>query len=228
MVSDDDRGAVSDRSVFEADSREGKPYEVFPRIVSLTYLLPQLTALLSVTGKQRYYSLLTTLTGNMEFHFTLGFSAYMLLGYYLDQKEFDRHRLKQIYLIGLLGLILSIVGNSLLDLAIKQRAGKFYHYFTINIFCVSAVVFLFFKYKVAARLQNPKLLRLICALSKYSFGAYLVHAMVLEHLKKWFGLQTLAFQPLAACLGLLVLVAVISFAISAVLNAIPKLSRYIV
>ena len=65
-------------------------------------------------------------------------------------------------------------------------------------------------------------------LSKYCFGAYLVHALVLERLNDQMGLNSLSFHPVFSIICITVIVFTISFAISAVLNCIPVIKKYMV
>lgn len=87
--------------------------------------------------------------------------------------------------------------------------------------CEAAAVFVFFR----ERLNFP--VRFMRALSQYSFGAYLAHPAVIEFLAE-LGLDSLTFSPAASIPVIAVIVFVISFGISAVLNHIPVLKKYIV
>lgn len=56
----------------------------------------------------------------------------------------------------------------------------------------------------------------------------MVHALIIEALNEKFGLNTLTFQPLIAALLILAITFIGSFIISAILNRIPILKKYIV
>ena len=62
----------------------------------------------------------------------------------------------------------------------------------------------------------------------FVFGMYLVHALIIEALNEKFGLNTLTFQPLIAALLILAITFIGSLIISAILNRIPILKKYIV
>ena len=68
---------------------------------------------------------------------------------------------------------------------------------------------------------------IIFLLSKYSFGAYLIHPFVISVLK-YLGLNTLTFNSLLAVPIIGVIVFCGSFLISGILNHIPILNKYIV
>ena len=86
-------------------------------------------------------------------------------------------------------------------------------------------VFTFFKYK---DYNNKRVNDFVKVLSKYSFGAYLVHALIIEQLDVRFGLNTLSFNPILAELTIGIIVFLVSFVISGILNKIPVLNKYIV
>ncbi|MBQ3764228.1 MAG: hypothetical protein II869_04565, partial [Synergistaceae bacterium] len=69
--------------------------------------------------------------------------------------------------------------------------------------------------------------KIVRVLSQYSFGAYLVHDAVISLIDK-LGLNTLTFNPIFSIPVISVMVFVISFVISAVLNHVPVLKKYIV
>ncbi len=85
----------------------------------------------------------------------------------------------------------------------------------------AVMVFVFFRAKFS------RYSRIIRALSQYSFGAYLVHDAVIMLVGK-LGLNPLTFSPAVSIPVISVIVFVISFAVSAVLNHIPVLKKYIV
>ena len=154
----------------------------------------------------------------------LGFSSYYILGYYLDKKELSRRLKSFIYILGIIGFIYSFFyflkkhdysgkGNYLL---IGEK------YFRVNFFFESVAVFVFFKY------CNLKQNRFITALSKYSFGAYLVHFLVLRILSIHFGLNVSFCNPVFSYVIVGALATVLSFSISAFLHQIPIVKKYIV
>ena len=86
-------------------------------------------------------------------------------------------------------------------------------------------MFTFFKYR---KYKCEKLNSIIEKMSKYSFGAYLVHVLIMEQLDKRLGLNTLSLNPILAILMISVIVFIISFIISALLNKIPIIKKYVV
>ncbi len=76
--------------------------------------------------------------------------------------------------------------------------------------------------------DNNRLNAVFAKLSKYSFGAYLFHLFVINWLELRFGLNTLSFNPVLSVTLITLIVFIISFAVSAVLNKIPFVKKYIV
>ena len=104
-------------------------------------------------------------------------------------------------------------------------AGLYFSYFSLNILLESAAIFTLFKH---AGFNNGRLNGFVQKLAKYTFGAYLAHALILEQLDLKFGLDSLSFNPIASvfCIGVVTLV--ISYVISAILNHVPYVNRYMV
>lgn len=65
-------------------------------------------------------------------------------------------------------------------------------------------------------------------LSKYSFGAYLVHLLIVYKLDSHFKIDTLTFNPIISVIAIAGLVFIIAFTISFVLNQIPIVKKYVV
>lgn len=86
-------------------------------------------------------------------------------------------------------------------------------------------MFTLFKYK---EYKKDVLYSIIQKLAKYSFGAYLVHVLIIKQLNLIFGLNTLSFNPALSVVVIGIIVFVISFLISAILNNLFLLKNYIV
>ena len=155
----------------------------------------------------------------------VGYSGYFVLGYYLSSIEIDRKNRKLIYLLGVIGFVGTVGLTSLLSIIKKEPLLTMQEYFSSTVLMESVAVFVFFKY------SNPKLseksVRILSGLSKYSFGVYLVHPMILETFSR-LGLDVQTFSPILSIPVILIAGAVVSFVISALLNRIPVLKKYIV
>ena len=160
--------------------------------------------------------------GQMRMYMVLGYGGYFLLGYWLSRIELSRRQRITIYLLGILGALTTILLDLSVALRTQQPCDNYYGQFTLGALLESLAIFTFFRY---AGLRPNALVR---RLSKYTFGAYLVHLMVVEHTKLLFGLDTLSFWPPLAVPAVSALSLLLSWAVSAALHRIPFVKKYFV
>lgn len=153
---------------------------------------------------------------------------YFVLGSYLASKEIPKKNRVMLYIAGVIGYIGTVLLtrrqsllNAFLDLTFLRNG-------SVNVFLMSAAVFVFGKYGMSRRNPGEGLRRAVVYVSQCCFGMYLVHALIIEALNEKFGLNTLTFQPLIAALLILAITFIGSLIISAILNRIPILKKYIV
>ncbi|MBR4287644.1 MAG: acyltransferase family protein [Clostridia bacterium] len=167
---------------------------------------------------------INTVFKNFNVNMILGFVSYFILGFYLNKTEISKKHRTIIYILGVIGLILTIW----LNLLASENAGKslevFYSATSINVLLMSMAIFVWFKYNVKG---NDKFNKVIIKLSKYSFGAFLVHIFILQVLHA-FGIQTTSFHPVLSVPAITIFTAIASYLISFVLNKIPVIKKYIV
>lgn len=161
----------------------------------------------------------------MYMNIVLGYVSYFILGYCLDKAVFSKQQRTVIYLIGIIGFVLTIGLNLIASLKAQKPWGNYYGYFNVNVLFECIAVFVWFKYRKYSRIKWNSFVQ---KLSKYSFGAYLVHLLIIEQFNIRFGLNTLSFHSVLAMICLGSLVFIISFFISAILNQIPIVKKYMV
>ena len=164
----------------------------------------------------------------VDMHFVVGFSFYFILGYFLHKTIIDSKKSILIYFLGILGLISTIIFSVLLSRYIGEQNQLFYNRFTPNMFFYILFIFVFFKNIFKDFKFTDKQKEIIVKMSQYSFGAYLVHVLILKWLKQFFALNTLSFNPIFSVPVIAIIVFGVSFLISALLNKIPLLNKYIV
>lgn len=173
---------------------------------------------------QRIQSFNNHIINKMNLHMVMGYVFYFVLGYYLNRVDLNKKKRCCVYLLGIIGFTLTIFLNLFVALTTQTHCGTYYGNFTINVMFESVAVFIFFK---NIQFKNDRIYSFIVMLSNYSFGAYLVHALVLDILKQR-GLNTLSFHPVISVPTIGIIVFIASFAVSAIFHKIPKLKKYIV
>jgi len=161
----------------------------------------------------------------MSMSLVLGYSSYFVLGYCLNQREFHKKERYFVYFLGLVGFMITIAVDAIVAIKTQNACDRYYGDFTVNVLFESIAVFVAFK---CSLFTNKRLNNIAQTLAKYSFGAYLAHPAVIEVLNKRLGLHTLSFNPILSVLVISVVVFIISFIISAVMNHFPIVQKYFV
>ncbi len=189
-----------------------------------TYLLPQLIMIASHFFSEPASDMISSVLDKFDFYIISGYSSYFIAGYVLNKVELSKLKRRIIYILGVFGFISTIVCTVFISLILNTQIDYFYGYLTVNILFCSLAVFVWFKYNVHS---IPKLDKIISKMSQYSFGTYLVHVFVMETLQH-FGFGIKLFNPIFSVPIVSLLIFIVSFAISAILNQIPILKKYIV
>lgn len=188
-----------------------------------TFIIPQFIDYLSFFSEVMSDSA-SRLLAKMNFHFTLGYVGYFVLGFYLNKIVVKKSIKKWIYIAAIFEFLLSIT----LSAFISAKLGHPYvvqSVFHINVLLESIAIFVWFKDHPVP--DNTFLKKWIKKISKYSFGIYLAHPMVISFLD-WIGLNTLSFNAALSVPVICIVVFIVSFILSAVLNRIPFVKEYIV
>lgn len=165
-----------------------------------------------------------TLFKNFHMDFVFGFTSYFILGFYLNKTEINKKKRLLIYIFGIIGLVLTVTLNLLASKTAGKSTVPFYSTYSLNAFMMSIAMFVWFKYNVKG---NDKFNKIIIKLSKYSFGAFLVHIFVIKVLHA-FGIQTTSFHPVLSVPAITIATTIASYLISLILNKIPVIKKYIV
>ncbi len=165
------------------------------------------------------------LNNKMHINFIMGYSGYFILGYYLNKRRTKDKIVPYISLI-IVGGIITFIGTKIVSNVTNVHSETFYNNFFPNIFMMSIGIFMLVK-EVANRIKiSDKQALNIAKLSKYSFGIYLVHPIVITFLNL-IGMSTLKFNPILMMIIIVVLVYFISLFISIIINKIPKLNKVV-
>jgi len=183
--------------------------------------LPQCFAILTCINP--LFAKLNSLLERLYMHYPVGFSAYFVLGWYLNNKEFSIKASS--YRIALaLASAVTILGTYLLFRYTHTEQYVFYDNFSLNILVAAVAVFMLCKMRFsdAERISRPAR-ALISVISKYSLGIYAVHAAVIAVVMRLFaGMHVLIMLPCAFIIS-----AALSLAASFAISKIPFFKRFI-
>lgn len=114
-----------------------------------------------------------------NFHFALGFSGYYVLGYYLRRYPLSGKKELGLYILGIVMLLFT--GLATVWKANQGAEGEewFSKYLMPNVVIEAAALYTFFVNRVSRIRFSEKVSAVVSKLAEYSFGAYLVHALVL-------------------------------------------------
>ena len=191
-----------------------------------TFLLPQL-ALFCTFVSPRISTLISTVIMFTYCYFPLGFTVYFVGGYYLSRRDFSRKEEIVLYCIGIAGLLFSIFAPVVHAKAQGAPSDIFYNYNSLNVLLTSVPIFVFAKQHLNFPRMGERAYAILRKLSKYSFGVYLVHPMVIELLQH-FGIDTFSCNAFFSVPLLAVFVFAVSTAISALLSRVPIVNKYFV
>jgi len=164
---------------------------------------------------------------NFHMYLPLGYAGYFVLGYALNKYKISRKLEYIIYILGVAGIVFTIIATEQRAVLTNTAYIGFYSYTKLNVAAPAAAVFVFFKQHVHLS-DNSKLIKPIRALSKYSLGVYIVHLAILEFMNMSMHITPASFNPALSTLVICLSVTVISYIISAIINHIPFLNKYIV
>lgn len=153
------------------------------------------------------------------------YAVYFMLGYFFSTKEISKCHRCFIYLLGILGFILTVLLNTSVSMRMGYPVNNYQDSFAINVLFTSIAVFVWIKYHC---LHANRIRMVLRSVSQYSFGAYLLHVAIMGSMESRFGITSLAFPQIIAIPLMGVIVFLISMTMSAILNHIPIIKEYIV
>lgn len=210
------------------DKRVGRYFLILSFIFG--FLIPQVVNLTNDFAADNIKAVVNAINskiGMMDMRMVLGYAFYFILGYYLSVTDFNKKTRAIIYALGLFGFAFTIIVESAVSIKAQTPISTYYDNFCVNILFEAVAVFTLYK---NLSFKNERFNRLIRMMSKWSFGAYLVHVLFIEKLDNVFAINTLTL-PVPSYIAVIIIsltVFVLSFFVSAVLNRIPVIREYIV
>ncbi len=166
--------------------------------IVLTFTVPTVMDLLQqskVGGVLRntvvgaFYRALTNVHDDLNFHLTMGFAAYFVIGY--EMVHFINISAHKCWILGCLCFFIGIV-ITFFEIMIsnsKEAAGFFMQHYQVAILLQSAGILLIMK-----SLQGRKIVLWLGKISPLTLGIYIIHPMIIETLQR-FGITSLSFNP---------------------------------
>lgn len=194
----------------------------------VSFLIPHMVLLVKDFGPvimNAFVDLMEPHWDNVKLSMVLGYSAYYILGYYLDKIELSRRKRFVIYILGVASYFATVFTTHIASQAASSPNGHYYTEFTLNTLAQSIAIFVFFKYHGHFRPLPQK----VCAvISRASFGIYWVHVLAINLIDKKMMLNTLSFFPAISVPAISIVVFVLSFVLSWTIGKIPLIRRYVV
>lgn len=164
---------------------------------------------------------------NFKMSVALEYSGYYCLGYYLHNYDLKKKITGIIYSLGILSVLITAFLTVFMSLKADRTFSNFLDYLMPNTMFSSVALFLFVKNIYQNKTFSTRKQSIITNLSKYSFGIYLCHELILQ-IASFFILKDFISHIFSKYILLLLITTILSFAVSAIINKIPFLNKYIV
>lgn len=155
-----------------------------------------------------------------------GYTFYFVAGYYLFTHDLPKKVRIALYICAVICVIPIFLLTHYHSVMADKVSDIFYDNRSVAVAVQTVAVFVFVK-NIKFNLKE-KSTKILLKLSKYSFGVYLVHMFILDVLKLAFNFTPASLNPFLSVPLFIVIVFIISTIISACLNKIPILNKYVV
>ena len=155
------------------------------------------------------------------------YSGFYILGYYLNKYPLSKKFRISVYILGFLSIAFSALATVYSSFSSMSAQIKFLDYLLPTTLFSSCLVFIFVQNACEKRSFSEKKKQVIAALSKNSFGVYLCHIFVINTFNR-LDIIKLELPYIVIFSIALISTVIISTVVSAILNHIPVLKKYIV
>ncbi|MDD6603645.1 MAG: acyltransferase family protein [Eubacteriales bacterium] len=155
----------------------------------------------------------------------LSFTFYFIIGYIISKTEFTKPVRIVIYTFGIAGALFTVLGTYYLSLDAGHTVTTFFNFNRVSVMTSAVAVFELFK---NIGFKQNFLSRFVSKLADYSFGVYLVHILIYEQYVMRFDIPNGNGQSLFLTPIISISLLFYSFVVSALLNRIPVIKKYIV
>lgn len=157
----------------------------------------------------------------LQVHLVLGYAGYYVAGWYLRHYTIGRVPEFLLYLLGILGLVLTLGGDALLG------GGRelWYSDTAPGVALTAAALCALFRYVLGISEERSRR-RAVHALGSYVFGAYLIHQLWML-LFRWLGLTVTALEPVFFVPLLALVLLALSLPMAWLLRLIPGAGKWL-
>lgn len=171
--------------------------------------------------------LINEIMGMLRVELLSGFLVYYLLGYYIYRYNICKRAEIILYIIG--GIVL--VGSRIADCFLAVQQGSVIEFFTNYMspltMVYSAAIYTLFIKRISKIRFSQKATQFFAWTTKYGFGAYLVHALILEFIMIFSIFKVTYMAPILWIPVIILVATVISYGIAFIVRKIPKIGKYI-
>jgi surface polysaccharide O-acyltransferase-like enzyme len=200
-----------------------KLVEYFLVLAFIFALVLPAVLMLPIPGK----TIITGIVGKASVYFFLGYAVYYVAGHYFSTYQITKNQKILIYLLGIIGVLFTIFMTGHLTSVEGSVVASLYDNLLPNVGFVALGLFVFFKSLTEKLTFSKNLVQKIAHVSKWIFGAYLVHDffnIIFETL----GFSALTFNPIFSIPIVALAVFACSLLTSYLIHKIPFLNKHIV
>ena len=191
---------------------------IFFVVQTLNYFVRELPKVGTMTGE---------IMDDLQLHFVLGYTGYYLLGYQVHRWKPSKKQEMALYILGLLIAVFAPAANILYTSNTGNITEYFTQYLSPTMILESVAVYTFFVKRVAKINWKERTRKFFAAATKYGFGAYLSHAIVLSRGMPEGSMEWIMDVPLVMMPVFTLYATAISYILAALLHNIPKVGKYI-
>lgn len=198
--------------------------EIYFLIVSIlsTFIIPFIPGFLGLYDplmKNTVEKLIDTIGLNIA----TGYIGYFVLGHILNTTIIKPKVRITLYALGILSVLFVIALTSIFSHRLGVPTVMLYNNLTLFTLLEAIAIFVFVKYNLNYLSDKS---RLLVRISKYTFGIYLVHILVIKVANDMFGINSSIFYSAIYVPCFSILVFIISYGIILVLDKVPIVNRY--
>lgn len=169
-------------------------------------------------------STISEIVTKTNFHFAIGYSGYYVLGYYLYRYNISKQYERYLYMVAVVLVFITsyaTIHRSILD---GGNSEIYTGYLKPNIIIVACAIYVFFVKRISRLHFTERISKFITKLSEYSFGVYLLHALIVEVLGL-LGLSPVIITPFIMHPFIVFLVFIVTNIAVGLIRAIPVVGK---